>query len=68
MNALAGLSRAKVAFAVAGIATFGAGVRIDDTRARWAGIALVGVAWLLRFAGRRPGGEPDPVQPPDETR
>jgi hypothetical protein len=62
------LSLAKLGFAVAGIATFGVGVRVDDSRIRWVGIAFVAVAWFLRFAGPRPGSEPEALQPPEETR
>ena len=63
------LFRAKLALVLAGIMTFGTGIRVADNRVRWAGIALVGIAWLLRFAGPRPGRGADPAdQPPEETR
>ena len=39
----------KVAFVLAGIATFGVGIRMDDIWIRWAGVGLVAVAWFLRF-------------------
>jgi uncharacterized membrane protein len=55
------LSVAKITFAIVGIAVFGAGIRLDNDWVRWAGIALVAVAWVLRFSGRRD-------QPPPETR
>jgi hypothetical protein len=66
------LALAKIGFAVAGIGTFGVGIRVEDSRVRWVGVALVAVAWLLRFAGPRPTrhGRPDDDsnQLPDETR
>jgi hypothetical protein len=62
------LSLAKLGFALAGIATFGVGIRGEDSRIRWVGIGLVAVAWLLRFAGPRPGSEPVSPQPPEDTR
>jgi hypothetical protein len=66
------LTLAKVGFAVAGIGTFGVGVRVDDSRVRWVGVALVAIAWFLRFAGPRSTrhGRPgdDSNQLPDETR
>ena len=68
MPGLSRLSLAKIGFALAGIATFGVGIRLEDSRVRWVGIALVAIAWLLRLAGPRPGSEPDAVQPPEETR
>jgi len=39
----------KIALALAGIALFGAGIRLNAEPYRWAGIALVAMAWLLRF-------------------
>lgn len=69
---MAGLSRlsiAKIAFALAGILTFGAGIRVQSTTARWAGIALVAVAWFLRFAApRAQSPATQDTQLPDETR
>jgi hypothetical protein len=66
------LALAKVGFAIAGIATFGVGIRVDDARVRWIGVALVAIAWFLRFAGPRSTrhGSPDDDsnQLPDETR
>ena len=43
------LTVVKIALAVAGVATFGYGVRVDSTTARWVGIGLVAVAAALRF-------------------
>lgn len=39
----------KIALALSGIALFGVGVRFNANPYRWAGIALVAVAWLMRF-------------------
>lgn len=39
----------KIALALAGIVLFGVGIRFNADPYRWAGIALVAVAWLLRF-------------------
>jgi hypothetical protein len=47
------LTRAKIALALAGLVLFGAGVRLERTELRWAGLAVVMAAWLLRFV--RPG-------------
>ena len=40
---------AKIACALAGIGVFAYGVRTEDGVVRWVGIALVVVAFLLRF-------------------
>ncbi len=40
----------KLALALGGIALFGIGIRVDQFALRWAGIGLVAVAWVLRFA------------------
>ena len=45
----------KVVLATVGLLIFATGMRLDSEPVRWAGIALVLVAWLLRFAGPRPG-------------
>lgn len=39
----------KIALALAGIALFGVGIRLGAEPYRWAGIALVAIAWLMRF-------------------
>jgi hypothetical protein len=60
---MSALTRAKLALALMGLVLFGAGARLDDARLRWAGIALVAVAWVLRFV--RTGTSttsPDPVE------
>ena len=48
---------AKVACALVGVAVFAVGVRNDDDMVRWVGIALVIVAFLLRFVKKRPPEE-----------
>jgi len=40
---------AKIALALAGVGMFAYGVRSEDSLVRWIGIALVVVAFLLRF-------------------
>jgi uncharacterized membrane protein len=39
----------KLALALCGVALFGVGIRLNADAYRWAGIALVAVALLLRF-------------------
>ena len=45
---------AKLALALAGIATWGLGARVDNAMMRWTGIGLLALAFLLRFAKGRP--------------
>lgn len=47
----------KLALATVGIITWAYGVREDDHRVRWLGIAFLAVAFLLRFLFRRPRGD-----------
>jgi hypothetical protein len=46
------LTKAKLVLALAGVALFGAGVRFEMSGLRWAGVAAVFVAWVLRFVRR----------------
>ncbi|MGI8844267.1 MAG: hypothetical protein ACR2HZ_11240 [Gemmatimonadaceae bacterium] len=46
-----------MAFAVVGIITWAYGVREEDHRVRWLGIALIAAAFLLRFLVARPRGD-----------
>lgn len=46
------LAMVKLAFAVAGLLIFGYGIRSDQPVVRWVGLAVVGIAFLLRFVGR----------------
>ncbi len=39
----------KLTLALGGLVLFGAGIRFNADALRWTGIALVAVAWLLRF-------------------
>lgn len=43
----------KIACALVGLLVFAYGVRADDSVVRWVGIALVIVAFLLRFMKKR---------------
>lgn len=45
---------AKIVIAGAGLAVFLTGVRTENDLLRWIGIALVAVAFFLRFLKRRP--------------
>ncbi|MCU0648226.1 MAG: hypothetical protein MUF00_09545 [Gemmatimonadaceae bacterium] len=45
---------AKLAVGLAAVIVWGFGVRTEDSRIRWAGIALLVVALALRFVKRRP--------------
>ena len=49
----------KLACALIGLAVFGYGVRYDDNTIRWVGIALVVVAFLLRFVKKPPPEDVD---------
>lgn len=43
------LTSVKLGLAIAGIAIWGYGTRIEDERIQWAGIAVVALAVVLRF-------------------
>ena len=49
------LARLKVVVGAVGVAVWAWGVRIDDQRVRWVGIALVAATFLLRLLNRRLG-------------
>jgi len=49
------LTRVKLALALMAAILFGYGIRVDSQNIRWAGVALLVVAVLLRFLGPRPG-------------
>jgi hypothetical protein len=62
------LNRTKLAFAVIGLIIFAAGIRLDQSRLRWIGIAFVAVAWMLRFAKpRRGAGDTAPETDQDRS-
>ena len=44
----------KIVLAVIGIGIFAYGVRVDDRAIRWVGLAFVLLAFVLRFARRKP--------------
>lgn len=52
------ITRVKLGLVVVGLALFVVGVRLDDARWRYAGIAVVFIAWALRFF-RQPGPTPE---------
>lgn len=54
------LTRAKIALALVGLVLFGAGVRLERPDVRWIGLAVVAVAWALRFVRPRSDGETSP--------
>ena len=54
LGSMSRFTAAKLVLAVAGIATFGLGIRFDSIAVRWAGIGLVAAAWLLRFVKAPP--------------
>lgn len=69
MAGLSKLSIAKIALVLSGILTFGTGIRTQNNSARWAGIALVAVAWVLRFAApRAQSPATQDAQSPDDTK
>lgn len=59
------VTAAKLVAVLVGVALFGTGIRWDEPGMRWAGIAIVALAWLLRFARHR---TPATGQFPDDTR
>ena len=56
------LTRAKIVLALVGLLLFGAGARLDRRELRYAGIAFVAAAWLLRFVKRNGGKEEGRVE------
>lgn len=56
---------AKIVLALAGLVCFLLGIRFGQDVLRWTGIALVAVAWLLRFVGR-PDTRSSPTHSPSE--
>ena len=45
----------KLGLSVAGLVLAVAAIALDDTRLTWGAIAVLAVAVVLRFIGRRPG-------------
>lgn len=54
------ITKVKLGFVAVGLVLFAVGIRQDDARSRYAGIACVAIAWVLRFVRPRSSG--------DETR
>lgn len=52
------LTQAKLAVGLVALAIWGWGVQADDARIRWMGIALLSVAFLLRFLNPRAPDDP----------
>lgn len=48
-----GVMAARIALLVMGLAVWGYGVRADDSRLRYIGIALLAASLVLRFFARR---------------
>lgn len=48
-------TRLKLVVGALGVSIWAYGVRTADDRLRWAGIALLAVAFLMRFVERRAG-------------
>ncbi len=49
------VTRLKLALAIIGVGIFAVGVRLDHSRLRVIGIAIVAAAWVLRFVKPRDG-------------
>ena len=47
------VNQLKIALALVGVLVWGYGVRADLSAVRWVGIALLAIAAVLRFWGRR---------------
>jgi hypothetical protein len=47
------LTVVKITLAVLGMLIVGYGIRVDEDWYRWLGIALLGIAAVLRFVGRK---------------
>ena len=59
-------TRLKLVIVVIGLLTFASGMRADDAMVRWVGVALVAVAWLLRFARGPAATEAESESPTDD--
>jgi hypothetical protein len=47
------ITKVKLALVGLGLAGFAVGVRLDDARWRYAGIACIAIAWVMRFVRPR---------------
>ena len=50
-------TQVRLAIALIGVMVWGYGTRVDDSRLRWIGIALLAVTLVLRFMPKRWLGE-----------
>lgn len=46
------VTKIKITLAIVGVAIWGYGVRVEERRVQWAGIALIAISALLRFVER----------------
>jgi len=58
--------QARIAFSIIGIGIWGYGYASDNANLRLAGIAVLALSVILRFADRRPPRE-DPAKPADDS-
>lgn len=56
----------KAGMALLGLGLFLLGIRFGYDPLRWAGIAVVAVAWLLRFLRRAPQSAPASTSPSED--
>lgn len=54
------ITKVKLAFVGVGLVFFALGIRLDDGRWRYAGIACVAIAWVLRFVRARAPNDQSP--------
>lgn len=54
------ITKVKMVFVGLGLGAFAVGVRLDDARWRYAGIACIAIAWMMRFV------RPRAQMPPNE--
>lgn len=61
------LTRIKLATAAAGVVVWAVGVRIGEERLKWAGIAILAFAFLLRLLNDKPGADSDDAPESDDA-
>jgi membrane protein implicated in regulation of membrane protease activity len=61
------LTGIKLILAVIGLLLFAAGARWENATLRWAAIALIAVAFLMRFVPRKKDDRDPPSGPPPEV-
>ena len=62
------LTRIKLLVAVAGVCVWAVGVQMGEERLKWAGIALLAVAFLLRLFKEDPSARSDGDSKTDDPR